>query len=164
MAYFRKGFCHWKEFCVSKWAEHDNKNSLKRYENSLKQLKTASFTCNSSRANIREGFVIGGIFASDNWGGDGGGLFSGGLMIIILLLLLFFFLGGGGKKMGGGGGLLPTPETSGRLRTSVRCQDIWDRLGNFRELHLVNSSIGNHGPIITHASYSNDPRNQIAER
>ena len=57
---------------------------------------------------------------------------------------------------------LATPETSGRLSTSVRRKDIWDRLGNFRELQLVNSYLGNHGPIITPASYPNDPRNQIA--
>ena len=55
---------------------------------------------------------------------------------------------------------LATPETSGRLSTSVRRKDIWDRLENFRELQLVNSYLGNHGPII----YPNDPRNQIAER
>ena len=34
---------------------------------------------------------------------------------------------------------LATPETSGRLGTRVRRKDIWDRLGNFRELKLVNS-------------------------
>ena len=60
--------------------------------------------------------------------------------------------------------LLATPETSGRLSTSVRRKDIWDRLGYFRELQVVDSYLGNHGPIITHASYPNDPRNQIAER
>ena len=63
-----------------------------------------------------------------------------------------------GKGEGG------TPETSRRLSTSVRRKDIWDRLGNFRQLQLVNSYLGNHGPITTHASYPNDPRNQVAER
>ena len=58
---------------------------------------------------------------------------------------------------------LATPETSGRLSTSVRRKDISDRLGSFRELQLVNSYLGNQGPIITHASYPKDPRNQIAE-
>ena len=33
-----RGACHWKEFCVSKWVGFGNKNSLKHYENSLKQL------------------------------------------------------------------------------------------------------------------------------
>ena len=47
---------------------------------------------------------------------------------------------------------LTTPETSGRLSTSVRRSDIWDRLGNFRQLKLANSWLGNHGPITTHAS------------
>ena len=32
------GAYYWKEFCVSKWAGFDNKNSLKSYKNSLKQL------------------------------------------------------------------------------------------------------------------------------
>ena len=60
--------------------------------------------------------------------------------------------------------LLATPQTSGRLSTSVRCKDFWDRLGNLRELQLVNSYLGNHGPIIIYAGYPNDPRHQIAER
>ena len=45
---------------------------------------------------------------------------------------------------------LSTPESSGRLSTSVRRYDIWDSLGNFNELQLVDSYLGNHGPIITH--------------
>ena len=32
------GAYYWKEVCVSKWVGLDNKNSLKHYENSLKQL------------------------------------------------------------------------------------------------------------------------------
>ena len=32
------GAYYWKEFCVSKWVGLDNKNSVKHYENSLKQL------------------------------------------------------------------------------------------------------------------------------
>ena len=36
------GAYYWREFCVSKWVGLDNKNSLKHYENSLKQLTTAS--------------------------------------------------------------------------------------------------------------------------
>ena len=32
------GAYYWKEFCFSKWVGLDNKNSLKHYENSLKQL------------------------------------------------------------------------------------------------------------------------------
>ena len=41
---------------------------------------------------------------------------------------------------------------------------IWDHLGNHRELQLVNSYLGIHGPTVTHASYPNDPRNPSAER
>ena len=49
------------------------------------------------------------------------------------------------------------------MQGSVRCKDIWDRLGNFRERQLVDGYLGNDEPIITRASYPNDPRNQIAE-
>ena len=33
-----EGACYWKEFCVSKWVGFCNKNSLKHYENSVKEL------------------------------------------------------------------------------------------------------------------------------
>ena len=59
---------------------------------------------------------------------------------------------------------MPTPEASGRLSTSVRRKDIWDHLGNFCELQLVDRYLENHGPIITLAIYPNDLRNQIDER
>ena len=59
---------------------------------------------------------------------------------------------------------LSTRETSGRLSTSVRRWDIWDLLSNFRELRLVDGYLGNLGQIISHASYPDDLRNQIAER
>ena len=36
------GAYYWKEFCVSKCVGLDNQNSLKHYENILKQLKAAS--------------------------------------------------------------------------------------------------------------------------
>ena len=36
------GAYYWKGFCVSKWVGLDNKNSLKHYQNSLEQLRTAS--------------------------------------------------------------------------------------------------------------------------
>ena len=49
------GAYYWKEFCVSKLLGLNNKNSLKDYENSLKQLKTAS--TNSPWAYIREGLL-----------------------------------------------------------------------------------------------------------
>ena len=39
--------------------------------------------------------------------------------------------------------------------------DIWDHLGNFLELQMVDSYLGKHG--LTHASYPNDPRNQIVQ-
>ena len=57
-----------------------------------------------------------------------------------------------------------TPATSGRLNISVRRYDIWDRLGNFRELQLVDSYLGNYRPITTHDRYPHDPENQTAER
>ena len=60
------GAYYWKEFCVSKLVGLDNKNSLKDYENSLKQLKTANHK--SPRAYIWEGFLF--------FGGGGGGLLS----------------------------------------------------------------------------------------
>ena len=57
----------------------------------------------------------------------------------------------------------------GRREATSNCpfqklRDNWNRLGHFRRLQLVDSYLGNHGPIITYASYPNDPRNQIAER
>ena len=33
-----RGAYYWREFCVSKWVEIDNKNSLKHKDISLKQL------------------------------------------------------------------------------------------------------------------------------
>ena len=53
-AYFRGGLLL-KEFCVSKWVGLHNKNSLKHYENSLKQLKTTN--ANSPWAYILEGLL-----------------------------------------------------------------------------------------------------------
>ena len=79
------GAYYWNEFCVSKWVGLDNKNSLKHYENSLEQLKTAS--TNSPWTYIRKGLLSEGFLHLRF-----GGLISGGL--------LFFFLGWGG------GGLL----------------------------------------------------------
>ena len=49
------GAYYWKEFCVSKWVGLVNKSSLKYYDNSLKQLKTAS--TKSLWAYIREGLL-----------------------------------------------------------------------------------------------------------
>ena len=76
---------YWKEFCVSKWVVLDNKNSLTHYENSLKHLETAS--TNSPWAYIRGGggLIIGGIFASENWG-----LFSGRLIYLFIYLFTLF--------------------------------------------------------------------------
>ena len=98
-AYFR-GACYWKEFCISKWVGLDNKNRLKHYVKSLKQLKTVS--TNSPWGYIREGLssVIRRIFASEIleayfrqdflvffWGGGGVG---GGLIIRMLWYLNLF--------------------------------------------------------------------------
>ena len=65
-----------KEFCVSKWAGLDNKNSLKHYENNLKQLKTAS--TNNPWAYIREGLLSEGFLLLRFIFWD---LFSGGLIL-----------------------------------------------------------------------------------
>ena len=54
------GAYYWKEFCVTKWVGLGNKNSLKHYENGLKQLKTAS--TNSPWAYFREGLFLGGAY------------------------------------------------------------------------------------------------------
>ena len=53
------GAYYWKEFCISNWVGLDNKNSLKYYRNSLKQLKTAS--TNIPWANIWEDVLLEGI-------------------------------------------------------------------------------------------------------
>ena len=79
------GAYFWKEFCFSKWVLFDNKNSLKHYENSLKQLKTAS--TNSPWAFIQEGLLSEG-FLHLRFGG------------LIFTRAYFFFRGWGG------GGLL----------------------------------------------------------
>ena len=83
-----RGAYYWKEFCISKWVRLDNKNSLKHYENSLKQLKTAS--ANSPWAYIREGLLSEG-FLRLRFGGliFREGLFLGGLIIGILWYLGF---------------------------------------------------------------------------
>ena len=64
------------EFGVSKWVGLENKNSLKHYENSLKQLKIAS--TNSPWSYIREGLLSEGFLRrAFFWGGGlgvGGGL------------------------------------------------------------------------------------------
>ena len=55
------------EFCVSKCVGLHNKNSLKHYEKSLKELKTAS--TNSLCPRIPPGgHIIGRIFVSEIWG------------------------------------------------------------------------------------------------
>ena len=62
--------CYRKEFCVSKWVGLNNKNSLKHYENSLKQLTLTVRGLIFERAYYRKDFCI--------W--DLGDLFSGGLI------------------------------------------------------------------------------------
>ena len=78
------GAYYWKEFCTSKWVGLDNKNSLKHYKKSLKQLNTAS-TNNPWAYNweglLSEGFFClrfgGFIFGRAHFlffgGGEGGG-------------------------------------------------------------------------------------------
>ena len=75
---------YWKEFRLSKWNGLDNKNCLKHYENSLKQLNTVSN--NSPWAYIRESLLSEGflrlrfrglIFGRASFlGGRGEGLLS----------------------------------------------------------------------------------------
>ena len=65
------GAYYWKKFCVSKWVGLDNKKSLKQYENSLKQLKTA--IANTPWAYIRKGLLVEGLLHLRFEG-----LFSGG--------------------------------------------------------------------------------------
>ena len=72
------GACCWVKFYVSKWVGLDNKNSLKHYENSLKQLVTLTV----------HGLIFGRAYNRKNiYARDLGGLFSEGLI----------FLRGGGK-------------------------------------------------------------------
>ena len=79
------GAYYWKEFCVSKWVGLDNKNGLKHYENSLKQLKTAS--TNSPWPYIREGLLSEGFLRLRFWGAYfWGGLLSELYGISILIL------------------------------------------------------------------------------
>ena len=77
------GACYWKEFCISKWVRLANKNFLKNYENSLKQLKTAR--TNSPWAYVWEGSLSEG-FLCLRFGDlfSGGLIFLGGLIIGIL--------------------------------------------------------------------------------
>ena len=79
-----EGAYYWKEFCIPKWVGLDNKSCLKHYENSLKQLKTAS--TNSPWAFIREGSLSEGflhlrfgglIFGRASFCGGGEGLIIG---------------------------------------------------------------------------------------
>ena len=65
---------YWREFCVLKSVELDNKNSLKHEENSLKQLKTG--ITKSPWAYIQEDFLSQGYLR--------------------LRFFFLFFLGGGG--------------------------------------------------------------------
>ena len=78
------GAYYWKEFCVSKWVGLDNKNGLKHYENSLKQLKTAS--TKSLWAYIREALLSEGFLRLRFGGGliFGRAYFWGGLIIGIV--------------------------------------------------------------------------------
>ena len=88
MSLFFRGGYYRKKFCVSKWVSLNNKNSLKHYENNLKQVKTA---CTKSPwAYIWEGLLSEGfsrlrfgrlIFGRAYFGG-GGGLIIGILRYI----------------------------------------------------------------------------------
>ena len=59
---------------------------------------------------------------------------------------------------------LATPETSGRISTSVQRFDFWDRLVNQGELQVVHGFQGNHEPIIARENYPNNPRHPSVER
>ena len=74
------GAYFWKELGVSKRVGLDNKNSVKHYKNSRKQLKTAS--TNSPWAYIPEGLLLEGFLGLRFGGlifGTGGG--EGGLLL-----------------------------------------------------------------------------------
>ena len=81
-AYSRRGRCYWKEFCISKWFGLDNKNSLKYYKNTLKQLALTVHGLIFERAYYRKDIPVSEILGG---GGGGGGGISGRA----------FFLGGG---------------------------------------------------------------------
>ena len=49
---------YWMEFCVSKWVGLDNKNCLKHYENSLKQLALTIHGLIFGRAYYRKDFFV----------------------------------------------------------------------------------------------------------
>ena len=51
------GAYYWKGFCVSQWVGRDNKNSLKHYENSLKQLALTVRGLIFGRAYYRRAFL-----------------------------------------------------------------------------------------------------------
>ena len=73
------GAYYWKEFSTSKWVGLVNKNSLKHYENTLKQL--------SLKGSYSGRLIIGRIFASEILVGGGGLIFG----------RAYLFLGGGGE-------------------------------------------------------------------
>ena len=74
------GAYYWKEFCGSKWVGLDNKNSLKHYENNLKQP-----ALEQSMLLYSGGLIIRRIFASEIWAAYfREGLFWGGLIVGIL--------------------------------------------------------------------------------
>ena len=52
------GAYYWKEFCVSKWVELDNKNRPKHYQNSLKQLALTVHGLTFGRAYYRKDFCV----------------------------------------------------------------------------------------------------------
>ena len=54
---FREAY-YWKEFCISKWVDLDDKNSLKHYENSLTQLALKVYGLIFGRAYCQKDFCI----------------------------------------------------------------------------------------------------------
>ena len=75
------GAYYWKEICVSKWVGLDNKNSIKHYENSLKQL-----------ALTIHGLIFGRAYYQKDWGA----YFQEGLFIYLFIIIIIIFWGGGG--------------------------------------------------------------------
>ena len=74
------GAYYWKEVCISKWVGLVNKNSLKHYENSQKQLALTGYGLKFERAYYRKDFASE-ILGSYFWlglffGGEEGGLLS----------------------------------------------------------------------------------------
>ena len=83
-----EGAYYWKEFCVSKWVGLGNKNCLKHYENSLKQLALKVYGLIFGSAYYWKNFCV----CDLGGGGGGGGPIFGRAYLFIYLFILFYFI------------------------------------------------------------------------